>query len=166
MEQAAGRWGDGVAMQVVLPASVAGPRGGEPPWCGGEDGGCGGRSGRWRDSAVWRGGWGLRRAQRALEGQRVGGWEGEGRPHPPAVVCDVPSGRRVWRWNWCSSEHFFDGALRGFAHDLRPGHHDASAVDSYIPAVSRPDGVWCPLVLSSAGGFSPVFCLYVSFALH
>ena len=49
MEQAAGRWGDGVAMQVVLPASVAGPRGGEPPWCGGEDGGCGGR------------GWGARR---------------------------------------------------------------------------------------------------------
>ena len=52
VEQAAGRRGDGVAMQVVLPASMAGPRGGEPPWCGGEDGGCGGRSGRWRGSAV------------------------------------------------------------------------------------------------------------------
>ena len=26
-----------------------------------------------------------------------------------------------WRWDWCSSEHHFDGALRGFANDLRPG---------------------------------------------
>ena len=26
-----------------------------------------------------------------------------------------------WRWDWCSSKHHFDGALRGFANDLRPG---------------------------------------------
>ena len=31
------------------------------------------------------------------------------RPHPPAVVCDVPSGRRVWRWHFvCSPENLFD----------------------------------------------------------
>jgi hypothetical protein len=25
--------------------------------------------------------------------------------HIVGGVCDVPSGRRVWRWKWCSSEH-------------------------------------------------------------
>ena len=75
VEQAAGRWGDGVAMQVVLPASVAGPRGGEPPWCGGEDGGCGGR------------GWGARREAAG----RVGS---DGRKPRPRVGWGATVGNR------------------------------------------------------------------------
>jgi hypothetical protein len=46
----------------------------------------------------------------------------QGRPHPPAVVCNVPSGLRVWRWESCSSESLFNGALRGFPMTA-PGHH-------------------------------------------
>jgi hypothetical protein len=113
------------------------------------DGAARGQRARWWGIAGWGAG-GAARGRRALEEQRGVGYgcvHGaglclKGRPHSPAVVCDVRragvsgDGTGAHRSTFSTFRRCWRGLL---SHDLRPGHRCAPAVACYIPVVSRSD---------------------------